>query len=144
MMSLAGPSQPLTMVAPANAFSGEAGRYPHLPQCICCLCCNIYNCIYIMCSEVVPCGICWWGGSSSWTKCGSTSHGRDAAWQHLSQVHLPRSPSIACSRCSDSCSPVPRTIPGCLFTPCCLATMFPIPSTYRPGLGSTILHVVFC
>mmetsp|Transcript_103423 Transcript_103423/g.126371 ORF Transcript_103423/g.126371 Transcript_103423/m.126371 type:complete len:192 (-) Transcript_103423:188-763(-) len=23
-----GPSQPLTMVAPANAFSGEAGRYP--------------------------------------------------------------------------------------------------------------------
>ena len=26
--SCAGPSQPLTMVAPANAFSGEAGRYP--------------------------------------------------------------------------------------------------------------------
>ena len=29
---LRGPAQPLTMVAPANAFSGEAGRYPLAPQ----------------------------------------------------------------------------------------------------------------
>ena len=71
LQHLKGPSQPLTMVAPANAFSGEAGRYPHLglltgcrshkrrsmllPQA--CLLCDRR---LLFCAEVVPCSLCRW------------------------------------------------------------------------------------